>query len=137
MQNLVKETIKQEENNLKAFSYLIKREQESVIGELERFGADFLETDGSGNNISTEIVKLGNVSLLNKIGSYAQAINGKRAQATEKINANRVGKLQNLLHTACGHTLPNLDIIESLVERFGISVNVNKVHTVKHYDQLK
>ena len=133
LQSMVRDTIKLGGIDLEAFSYLSEREHERAISELNRGGADLLEISSPLSYVIKEIVELGNVSLLNEFGSYAKAMNGEWVQRTERANPNLVGKLQTLLHVACSRALPNLDIIQTLVERYG--ANVNEVYTIKGYDR--
>ena len=132
LQNMVKDTIKQGGIDLDAFSYLLKREQESAITELKHCGADLLKIDSLVNYVIKEIVRVGNVTLLNEFSSYAKAMNGDWVQTIEKASPNLVGKIQTLLHAACSRALPNFDVIETLVERYG--ANVNEIYTIKGHD---
>ena len=131
--DIVKGATRRGENNLDLFLKLVSLEHESAIHELASSGADFLKLNHSGDNPITMMVSLGLVSILDEFGSYTQKMHQEWANETLAVQKNLQGRLQSILQTACARAMPNLDVIQLLVERHG--ANVNATSTLKRYDK--
>jgi ankyrin repeat protein len=121
--DLLESIVKEGENNIRLFHYLLKTENERGIEEVQRLGANLIKPGWNGESCLTTLAKWGYTSLLEKVGSQAAMIDEPWFREIEKTDINLPGRLRPILHIACERGLPNIAVIKVLVEKLGVNVN--------------
>lgn len=126
------------QNNLSLFESLLSKEHEKGILKMKDLGADMLKPDQMGKSCLTILMKGGYASLLKHFGEEVMNINEDWIRETEKTHVNLPGRLSHPILIASQRFLPNLEVLEVLVGKFGVDVNVqigaNRIHS---YDEGK
>ena len=122
MPDVLNRVVERGENNIDIVRDLLGMEHERGVIELKHLGADFLKPEWNGESPMTIMVKWGFVSLMEKVGMEASKMDKAWIKATETTDVNLPGRLRPILHIACERALPNLEMINILVEKFGVDV---------------
>ena len=127
MSDIVRSAISEGLNPLEALCELVKLESENGVRELAQCDVDFVQPYRSAHSLVEEMVSQGLNDMLDEYGSSISKVTAEWAERTVEAMKPHSGWLNPILHVACQRQLPNLDVIQTLVEKFGVNVNQNGV----------
>lgn len=104
---------------------LLRLDDERLFDELIRLEVDFFNQKTNRAPFLVTLVSYGYATLLQKFGHQVSMYHDPTSKG-EVENIRHQG-FQPLLHTACRRELPNMDVVRTLVDKFGVDVNARAI----------